>query len=65
MIEERLVSVERSYVSFERTARGVIVPKVKVIAGDHDRQTLDIILDHSKQIFREALDFAEQEGEKP
>jgi len=56
---------ERSYVSFERSARGVIVPKVKVVAGDHDKGQLDIILDNSRAIFAEALAWAEDNGAKP
>jgi hypothetical protein len=52
-------------VSFERSARGVIVPKVKVVAGDHDKGQLDIILDNSRAIFAEALAWAEDNGAKP
>jgi len=55
----------KSYVSFERTARGVIVPKVKVVSGDADTGVLDNILDQSRRLFASALEYAEENGSKP
>lgn len=64
-MEEQPSLESRSYVSFERSARGVIVPKVKVVAGDHNKAQLDIILNNSRAIFAEALAWAEDNGAKP
>lgn len=54
-----------SYVTFERTARGVIVPKVKVVTSDADPVRLQEILVRAKAVFSDALQFAEEMGEKP
>lgn len=65
MTDEYIGGPERSYVGFERTAKGVIVPRVKVVSGDADPNHLDIILNHARRIFSEALAFAEREGAQP
>lgn len=58
-------SSDRSYVSFERTAKGVITPRVKVVMGDNDEHHLMEVLARAKAIFSEALAYAEEEGARP
>ena len=65
MSEELQEQQRRSYVTFERSARGVITPKVSVVMGDSDPDALDQILKQSMRVFTEALNFAEENGAKP
>ena len=56
---------DRSYVGFERTAKGVIVPRVKIVSGDADKAHMELILARAKELFSEALEFSEDRGAKP
>lgn len=65
MNDEYIGGPDRSYVGFERTAKGVIVPRVKVVSGDADKEHMNMILARAKELFSSALDFAEDRGAQP
>ncbi|MFI5223893.1 MAG: hypothetical protein ACHQX3_06560 [Nitrospirales bacterium] len=65
MNEEATATSDSSYVGFERTAKGVIVPRVKVVSGDSDKATMDEVLARAKALFAAALEYAEENGARP
>jgi uncharacterized iron-regulated membrane protein len=56
---------ERSSVVFDCSARGVIQPRVKVVAGDTDAAALDDMLAQAERLYRQAAAFARTEGVQP
>lgn len=51
--------------TFEMSAKGVVQPRVKVVAGDADPSALDDMLAQAQRIYREAQAFARTEGVLP
>jgi hypothetical protein len=56
---------ERSSVVIDCSAKGVIQPRVKVVAGDTDAGELDDMLAQAERLYRQAAAFARAEGVQP
>lgn len=64
-MDESQQQESRSSIKFERTAKGVIVPRVSIYSGDFDPRVLDAMLEQAKRVFEEALEFAMEKGATP